>query len=167
MQVTGTIDSIRKVSKTSKAGKPFSLYYADVDGFNDPVCLGFKIPPNVSEGKNVDWDVEFEYNEYKYKGATGTVISKGSPPASKRQPTMDFPVPFTDKGQSICRQSALKAAVELHAALIASGAMLWDVTKMEGLTNSVIDMAYDLTDFSTGQREVKISEGTIPNKAED
>lgn len=162
MNVTGTIDNIWSKSKMSKAGKPFNIFYCLVNG--ETVSLGFKPEANgkpVSEGEYVDWTLEKKFGEWQV--ASGAALSKAPAPApaapakssggGKKWGGGSFPVSPTDSQVSIIRQSSLNRAVEVMGQLLGNG--LLKCKNKDEYESHLFQLAYEFTDFGTGQREIK------------
>lgn len=146
-QIQGVIDRIWTKQKPSpKTGKTMTLYYCMVDGAE--YALGFRT--FLKEGQYVTLDVEPKFGEMQAKVAGApqpsvAVVPQRTPPP----PKVDFPVPNGDKGVSICRQSSLNRAIETVAL---QGTKF---KSREDLVAEILEIAYEYTDFVTGQREVK------------
>lgn len=165
MNITGTIDSIWSKTKTSKAGKPFNVWYCSVDG--ESINLGFKAEISgrpVSEGEYLDVTVEKKYGEWQVQsGSVGgtppaTPAPKAAPPAKSggggwKKGGGTFPVSPTDSQVSIIRQSSLNRAVDVMGQLLSNGVV--KVKNEEEYREKLFELAYDFTDFGTGQREIK------------
>lgn len=159
-QVTGRVDSIYSKTVATKFGDK-NVYYANING--QDINIGFK--KSVEEGQNVTLDVEQKYGELQMVRGSGpkqAAVGQASTPA-KNMPaakqTQEFPVPTNSRSTSICRQSGLNRAVEVSIALLNAGEFHdgdgnLDQSEFE---NRVFELAYKFTDFSTGQREVKMA----------
>lgn len=155
-QIAGVIDSIYTKEVTTKFG-PKNVYHATINGHD--VNLGFNT--KLSQGENVVLNVEHKYGGYQLlEGApsgTPTPVqpagSGGPTVAAPRPGKAAFPVDINANGTSICRQSSLNRAVEAVSALMKDGIIILK-TEQEYL-DKVFEIAYQFTDFSTGQREVK------------
>lgn len=154
MQVKGTVDSVYSKTKSTRAGDK-TIFYADVDGTE--INMGFK--PTMEEGEYVNVEVAEKFGELQIVGkgggkapakpsSTGS-FSKG--PAKSRGGA--FPIEPTDSQVSIIRQSSLNRAVETIRDQINAGVLV--VNTAEEYEAEVIRLAYEYTDFATGQREVK------------
>lgn len=159
-QVAGTIESIyTKTVKTSRGDA--QVYHAMIDG-ND-VNLGFK--HNYSVGETVNLPVEHKYGGYQLvqggapvpsTGAVGNAASSGtsaSNRASAPRTGPAFPVATNTKDISIIRQSSLNRAVEVVDNMVALG--LFTAQNEQEYLDKIFEVAYQFTDFGSGQREVK------------
>jgi len=157
-QISGVIDSIYTKEVNTKRG-PANVYHATINGHD--VNLGFQT--KLSQGENVVLNVENKYGGYQLiqgdptgpttqvsaantSGNNGGVQSR---PAAKQA----FPVDIDTTGTSICRQSSLRRAVESVAVMIEAGILSFR-TEQDYL-DKIFEVAYQYTDFTTGQREVK------------
>ncbi len=172
--IEGVVQSLWTKQKTSKAGNPFTLHYANVDGTE--VCLGFRNEENIEKGESVSLNVEEKFGELQVvsgksthgsSGAVNTTIPKSGDQSAKlgrdsRGYQSAFPVPKNTKDISICRQSSLNRAIELVQAFPSSFLGKDDdyeyLPSSEEITEAVISLAYEFTDFVTGHREEKAAE---------
>lgn len=160
-QIAGTIDSIYTkditIKRGPRAGNTSPVYHATINGHD--VNLGFQT--TLVEGQSVVLDVENKYGGYQLiqqgKGnvsnsgtvgnATGSAVPKS--PSTRAA----FPIPNNTKDTSIIRQSSLNRAVEVVTLMVDHG--LFNPKKEEELINKIYEVAYQFTDFGSGQREVK------------
>jgi hypothetical protein len=157
-QISGVIDSIYTKEVNTKRG-PANVYHATINGHD--VNLGFQT--KLSQGENVVLNVENKYGGYQLiqgdpTGPTTQVSAanaSGNNGAVQPRPAAKqaFPVDINANGTSICRQSSLNRAVESVVAMMKDGILMLK-TEQEYL-DKVFEIAYQFTDFSTGQREVK------------
>ena len=178
MQIKGTIDSIYtkqiNIKNGPRAGSTASVYHALIEGHD--VNMGFKCP--YAEGETVVMNVEEKYGELsltrgnKPNGDTSspsapssaTKSVSGSGVAQQRSGNQ-FPVEPTNHATSICRQNALNRATDIMESMSIHSCVTDLTEEMEYDTyrdwyvNEVLKIAYKLTDFNTGQREMKIISG--------
>lgn len=161
--VAGVIDNIYTKEVTTKFG-PKPVYIAQVGG--QEVNLGFKTP--LAMGETVSLNVEHKYGSLQLvqgpvtgtapqsntNGATGPSATAAGVPVTGPAPIkVEFPVEINTRGTSIIRQNSMG-----HARSIVDGMCLNGVFTPKSETEyleKVIEIAYAVTDFSTGQREVK------------
>jgi hypothetical protein len=160
MQVKGTVDVVWSETKSTRAGDK-TIHYGQVDD-GTVVNLGFK--PVWEEGEYVNVQVAEKFGELqidrsgkgsKPKSATGS-SAKPAPAPSKggfSKSVGKFPIEPTDSQVSIIRQSSLNRAVEVVRDLVSAG--LLTPTNNDEYEAEVVRLAYEFTDFATGQREVK------------
>jgi hypothetical protein len=169
--IDNVISSIDFETKTSRAsGKPFKIWSVTLDngtvlkmGFNKPVYeVGQRIMGTATTNKF--GDVEFNPGGVAPKGAT-TATAARSVSAPAASGGRSFPVGKTSPEMSIIRQNSLTNANATMRALLtdrsveamgftdADGALDMDAVKAW-----VLDLAYHYTEFSSGQREVKMVE---------
>lgn len=151
--VKGQISAIRTKEVTTKFG-PKAVYIAVID--NQEINLGFK--HNFSEGEVVSIEVEHKYGSLQYIGPAQAGAVATPPQATPQGSNAGasnaaFPVKTGANGTSICRQSSLKAALEMVVLLRDEGCLKG--FNEEQLRAKTIAIAYEFTDFATGQREVK------------
>ena len=166
--ISGTIDSIyTKIITTKYGDKP--VYHAMVNGHD--VNLGFKTAHH--EGEVVQLPVEVKYGGYQLiqgpKPTTnGAVQAQVQPMASAPSPNVQskpaFPIPNNTKDTSIIRQSSLNRAVETISQMIDHG--VFTPKTEQDFMDKVFEIAYQYTDFGTGQREVKHAEAMAGYKDE-
>lgn len=116
--VSGTVTAVKSRQGTSKAGKPFTIHIATINGTD--IEVGFKQPFKI--GDTATLDVEYAYKSYRMtslpanssnppipNSASGTTFVGSPVPTSS-----DFPIRSTDGRQTaIIRQNALTNAVAL------------------------------------------------------
>lgn len=177
-EVIGVIDSIYTKSipiKTgARAGQDGTVYHAMING--EDINLGFKNA--YSQGQQVSLNVERKpwgltlvngITPLSGSSATNTQTNSSAVPAqaraTPRTSSPAFPVQPDTNGTSICRQSSLNRAVETIGQLIA--AKVFAPKTEEEYLNKVWDIAYQYTDFVTGQREVKQAAAMMAYGAEE
>lgn len=151
------ISNIDSETKTSKAGRPFTIWYAELDdgtrlkfGFNKPkYAVGQRIVGVATPNKFGDL-------EFSETGAAPPAPSGGSRPAATGGGGRTFPVSLTSPEMSIIRQNALtnaNAALD-HFITHCTGEYEAPETPEE-YGEAVIELAYKFAEFSSGQREAK------------
>ena len=135
-----------------------AVHYANVDG--KEINLGFKT--DHSEGEYVTLQVEHKFGELQVARPGAKPASSGPASAGKAAPSTGgyakggtFPIDATNGQVSIIRQSSLNRAVEATNALME--ARVVEFTTTEDYMTHVWELAYQFTDFGTGQREVKLA----------
>ena len=136
-QVNGVVDNSFNKQKTSKAGKPFTIHYIEVDGVT--ISTGFK--QEHSNGEMINIAVEEKYKEWqKVPNRSGDGLPPiGSAPApvvrgnfgggGKAAPSRTFPVDPHDGQMSIIRQNSMNRAVEIMAQWSDMGMLKEDMTE--------------------------------------
>ena len=158
MKVNGTVTNTYSKTKSTRVGDK-TIHYIEVDDGNT-VNVGFKQTFEVGEVVNLD--VAEKYGELQIarggaKGGGGSVKPTWKPSTSSSAPPRArgaFPIDPTDNQTSIVRQSSLNRAVDT-ATIMQQHGMFADDISQEELVDIILEMAYQYTDFSTGQREVK------------
>jgi len=153
MNVSGAVVNLSsKTRQSKKTGRDFQIHYINVEGFPDPINIGFQ--QKYSVGDSVNLDLEKAYGEWKAGGAPGTGgnTTQSAAPAPKaggfKSNSAPFPVPVDHPENRIMRQNALSHAA---AVVAARGA---DASNDE-LANDIIDIAAKLVKWSTGQAEAE------------
>jgi hypothetical protein len=162
--VDNLIQSIDSESKTSKAGKPFKIWRAELDD-GRVIKFGFNKPKYTVGQRIVGSAVPNRFGDLEFVegGGEAPSASTGSrPSAPAPAPTgRTFPVPPTSPETSIIRQNALTNA---NAAVAHYFETVWQNNDSEpaelprtceDYVELVIQTAYKFTEFSSGQREVK------------
>ena len=155
MQVKGTVQNVYSKTKSTRAGDK-TIWYADIDD-GTTINMGFKAL--WEEGEYVTVNVEEKYGELQVARG-GSKMGGGSKPAPAAKSAgstykaKSFPLDATDQQVSIIRQSSLNRAVEVATLLYDKG----ELSTEEQLMNKIWELAYEFTDFGTGQREVKAAE---------
>jgi hypothetical protein len=164
--IQGNIDSIYTkavpIKRGPRAGQDGTVYHAMVNGYD--VNLGFKC--DYEEGEFVTWAVEEKFGgwqqvkggaattqEAKPATSTGSPSNSGPPVVTGKAPT-EFPVPKNTKGISICRQNSGGHAATIVAAMIKAGM----IDNETDATETFLRIAYEITDFATGQREAAMAD---------
>jgi hypothetical protein len=152
-QIAGVIDSIYTKTVKTKRGDG-QVYHAMVNGHD--VNLGFKC--DYVEGEAVTLEVEHKYGGYQLingrKGSVagasnGTGTTSPNPATPRRAAPAEFPVPKNTKGITIARQNSGGHAATIVAAMIETG----QITTVDDAADAFMTLAYQITDFATGQRE--------------
>jgi hypothetical protein len=152
MNITGKVVGLGKAGLMSKAGKPFTVHSVTLDN-GQQFEVGFKQPFSV--GQDVNVEAEMKYGKLTMTGPGGSSPQSNSTQSGgSSSGALAFPIPLTSKEQSICRQSALKAAIDVVNGMGARKISLPEAPDL--LAEFIIEMAYKFTDFSTGNREVKM-----------
>ena len=163
--INGCVVGVNSERRTAKAtGKPFTVHSVSLDT-GETLEVGFKQPYVV--GQRVVGTAEMKYGKLALVSSGGGSVPMaaggGSPPTASAPAA--FPTPLNSKEMSICRQSALKAAVDVFN--VVGGATtrnLFDDKVLDEVAEQVIKLAYKFTDFSTGHREVKMVKDSVDSK---
>lgn len=166
MQVKGNVVNTFSKTKNTRSGKMVTIHYAEIDD-GTTINVGFK--PMWEPGEYITVNVEEKYGELQI--AKGGAPTTGSPTTSTTNPPKSggtyvpkkFPLEATDQQVSIIRQSSLNRAVETTRDMVAAGIIT--PKNMEAYIETIMTLAYDYTDFGTGQREVKEAEERAVKKA--
>lgn len=163
-QIQGTIESLYTkditIKRGARAGSTSPVYHAVINGHD--VNLGFQT--SLVEGQSVVLDVETKFGGYHLvepgKGnvpsANGVAAASPSVASKNIKSTTSapaFPLGTNTKDISIIRQSSLNRAVEVVTLMINAGLYVPD--HADSLMEKVFQVAYQFTDFGSGQREVK------------
>lgn len=155
--VSGVIDSIYTKEVNTKFGSK-DVYHAMINGVD--INLGFKCA--YSEGESVSLNVEQKYGSLQLVPGNGSgqpaspaVSGQASKvpqaaPAPKQQAYTEFPVPKNTKGITIARQNSGGHAARIVGCLIDNGT----IKSKDEAIEAFMDVAYSITDFATGHREV-------------
>jgi hypothetical protein len=152
---------IPKAGKGAYLGKTFyTAQVQDPSIGNLKVDFGAQNPPPMGAVLSCEVEDLATYGSHKLiRGSlipsSGGVASSGSPVAMGR---VDFPVPETDKGQSIIRQNSLGHAVELVARFPAAFFTEGEKLTADHLVKRVIEVAFTLSEFSSGKLELDVQE---------
>jgi hypothetical protein len=169
MHITGKVSNIETKSVTFRkgpqAGRTGVAYTLVVDG--KQISAGFKKPVygvgDIFSGEISDapdkWGV---FQMVRTPGFVSVVAPALTPsettPVSRPTYTPSpsyagkaFPIPKSDHATSICRQSALKAAVDYHVAMVNNGFL----TQSEMTPEAILTVASDFAKWTTGQAEVE------------
>lgn len=156
--VKGKIVDFSSETKTSKAGKPYTVHTAVFDEFG-PVSLGFTKPETLPFGKNdvVAVEVEKKFGEWQFQRQVSIdeEATMSTPPAkapysgggggSKFVPKV-FPVPADHGDMAIIHQNSLTNAIKFY-----------ELTGKTPDVAGVIDLAYEFADFSSGAHLAKLA----------
>lgn len=158
MKITGNVVNVYSKTITRPGKRSFNVHYVELDT-GKSVNVGFKQPFIV--GQAISVDAEMAYGELKMGAVAttggGEVTPIGSAPSSGGGKSYSsgrndkFPVPTTHGDFSIIRQNALTNAVNT-VMNSSEGIVATDET-----VERIIAIAYKFADFSSGQREVKLS----------
>ena len=169
MEVKGTVENVYSKTKSTRAGDKV-IWYADIDD-GTTVNTGFK--SLWEEGEYITAQVEERYGELQVvRGGKGKATPSGRPtPAAKggsksttgSYTAKKFPLESTDQQVSIIRQSSLNRAVETTRDMVAAG--MFKPKNEEAYLEKIWELAYEYTDFGTGQREVKAAEHQAAKRA--
>ena len=153
MQVKGVIDSIYTKSVNTKRG-PAPVYHATIDG--QDINLGFKTTHH--EGEYVELEVETKFGSLQMiqpsKGGPSAAPTT-SPPSgvTSMGRATAFPVDIQSKDMSIIRQNSLTHSREIVNNMITCKVIV--IKTEEEYLSKILEIAYLLTDFSSGHRETK------------
>lgn len=114
---TGVVSNIKANKGTSKAGKPYTIYVAEIDG--EDFSCGFTKPTfNTGDTITFDWEKKFGKNEIV--AGTASKSAGGAPAPTGQRSTgysgasgKVFPVPANHGDRSIIRQNAVTNAREI------------------------------------------------------
>jgi hypothetical protein len=169
--IQGNIDSIYTkavpIKRGPRAGQDGTVYHAMVNGYD--VNLGFKC--DFEEGELVTWNVEEKFGGWQLvKGGAPQAAASNSEPSTASKPNTgpittgtaptEFPVPKNTKGISICRQNSGGHAAVIVAALIKQGV----IKDQAEAAQAFLELAYEITDFATGQREAAMADAKAAYK---
>jgi len=155
--VVGVIDSIYTKDVTTKFGTK-EVYHAMING--QDINLGFKCAYVV--GESVTLPVEHKYGSLQLiQGGNGAAPAatgiKAAPVQAQatapQQAATEFPVAQGTRGITIARQNSGGHAATIVAALIAQG----KITTPEAALDEFMELAYEIADFATGHREIKMA----------
>jgi hypothetical protein len=172
MHITGKVSNIETKSVTFRkgpqAGRTGVAYTLVVDG--KQISAGFKKPTygvgDIFSGEISDspdrWGVFQMVRTPGYPVPPAAIMPiSATPEATVSRPTYTpsspsyagkaFPIPKSDHATSICRQSALKAAVDYHVAMVNNGFL----TQSEMTPEAILTVASDFAKWTTGQAEVE------------
>lgn len=158
MNVNGNVAQITSRMVNTRFGeKP--VYQMEVDG--NWIDLGFG-KPKYTEGEHVNLEVtKNKYGKFEIVGGAAPNGAAASKPAHKTNNTREsagFPVPTNNYQTGIIRQNALTNAVNCLNHLDISH------ESKEELIETIIDIAYEFADFSSGQREIKRAKQLMGDK---
>ena len=151
-------------TKTSKAGKPYTVHNVVLEEFG-PVSLGFTKPETLAFAKNdmVAMEVEKKFGQWQYTRQVGidSEATVSTPPAAapkapwggggggKFTPKV-FPVPADHGDMAIIHQNSLTNALKFME-------LRSNVTGEGTTEDEVIKLAYQFADFSSGAHLAKLS----------
>ncbi len=168
-QVKGVVDNCHTKTKTSKAGRNFTIHYITVDGVE--ISTGFK--QEHSEGEAINIGVEKKFNEWQKASNAGDGLPP-LPSGGSQEPTPirrgsfsgnrgTFPVETTDGQMSIIRQSSMNRAVEIMQQLLHHG--IFEAETEEQYMHKLMEIALIVTDFGSGQDIMQLKAAQNANKA--
>lgn len=158
MNITGKVVGLGKAGLMSKVGRPFTVHSVTLDN-GQQFEVGFKQPFSVGQDVNVEAEMKYGKLTMTGVGGSGGSSNQSNPTQSggaSNSGALAFPIPLTSKEQSICRQSSLKAAIELCTGDGSNGVDLADPKETDEVAEAIIALAYKFTDFVTGNREAKM-----------
>lgn len=157
---SGKVVKLERDAKVSaRTGKPYSVHSVVLDT-GDTIEVGFKQPYRV--GADFNSEVEFGFGKWKELKA----LPPGSAPAATTRTAevqaapMQFPIPKSSKETAIIRQNALTNAVNATNTLINAGCVDKPASAEE-YTDGVLTLAYKFAEFSSGQREIRMSKELV------
>lgn len=155
---SGKVNDVRVDVKSPPGKRPFKVYTV-VLSTGEEVEIGYK--PTYKVGDNFHSEVEFKYGKYKEVkplGASGATAGVASS-APSGVASMAFPIPKASKETAIIRQNALTNAVN---AVI----NYTDGTprgSFDEYIDTIISTAYKFAEFSSGQREIRLTKELVDN----
>jgi hypothetical protein len=147
-------------SKTSKAGKPYTVHTCVLEVFG-PVSLGFTKPETLAFGKNdmVAMEVDKKFGEWQYQRTVdlGEEATLSTPPAAAPKAAWGgggggkfvpkvFPVPADHGDMAIIHQNSLTNALKFY-----------ELSDHVPTSEEVIKQAYVFADFSSGAHLAKLA----------
>lgn len=156
----GVVTSIIADKRTSKAGKPFTMYVIEVDG--RPYEFGFKKPEGVNRGDNIQFDAEKKFGrDAIVEGSLSKAPSGAASVAPKTGGGYSrgggvFPIPANDGQRSIIRQNAVTNAREVVASY--GGAI--EGESLEEYMSRIIGIAQLIEQYTTGDLDTIAEEFT-------
>lgn len=155
--VSGAITNINKEMKTSKAGKPFSVFSVEVNG--TWYEAGFKAPGNV--GDFITFDSTLAYGKNKIVDGTLSKAGTGGAKPYAAAPTASvpknsggktFPIAKDSPDRSIIRQNAVNRAVEVLTATGLLHGMVSDTPESKDVVaGHVIGLAQRFEAYYSGE----------------
>jgi len=150
------VNILRDAKVSTKTGKPYTVHSVVLDS-GDTIEVGFKQP--YKTGASFNSEVEFAYGKWKEVRPLGSA----SPPSSSTSgqdatpspAPMQFPIPKSSKELAIIRQNALTNA--MNAVNNYDGGDRNALEKLDEYAERVINVAYKFAEFSSGQREIRLS----------
>lgn len=170
MSFKGKVTDISAESKMSKAGKPYSIWWTTLDD-GTKANTGFKRPA-YNVGDTIAFEAGVKYGKLEVDESTLVIGGGEAKPASssdtKGKPATSggygkpFPLPKNHGDMCIIRQNALtnaNTAVGHYFELHEKQEVLPEApSTLEEYVEMVISTAYKFSEFSSGQREVKMVE---------
>jgi hypothetical protein len=175
--ISGVIDSIYtkevQIKNGPRAGQTSTVYHAMIQGHD--VNLGFKC--DYQEGESVTLTVEEKYGGYQVVKGNGNANAPSVPNAASQagpaQPAAPlgpkpaaFPTPKNTKDISIIRQNSMTHATRIVDDMIIHGVVKAPKTEGE-YVEKVIEVAYQVFDFSSGWREQKMADAQAAYQGEE
>jgi len=161
--IVGTVANVRQKVVTNKVTKKqYTLFIYEVD--DTIINGGFNQKYNVGDSFNEECTMS-KFNELTMPKHTpqGKFVNTSKydsvPTTSSGPPARSFPVNKLSPEMAIIRQSALKAAVDVYGSMIPPDADDGEEIDVDAHAEKIIQLAYKFADFSSGQREVKITTG--------
>ena len=162
-KVTGVVDNSYSKDKVSKAGKPFKVWYFDVDGVT--VSTGFNKKYDV--GEMVDCMVAVKYGEWQWQAeGGGPNLPAATPQVPGKAPAGggfkkgggrnmgSFPIDPKDGQISIIRQSSMDRAVDIVSQLMMEE--LFKPATEEEYMKKLFEIALEVTDYASGNDITKL-----------
>lgn len=152
------VNTTRDAKVSPRTGKPYTVHGVELDS-GEQIEIGFKQAYKVGDSFNSE--VEFAYGKWKEKralgsapiGATTVLKEVHTPPTA-----MAFPIPKANKETAIIRQNALTNAVKACDDYAEhTGKLL----PLDEFIEQVISVAYKFAEFSSGQREIRMSKELV------
>ncbi len=154
---SGKIIDLLVEVKNPPGKRPFKVHTVKLDN-GEQIEVGYKQPYTV--GQMFNSEVEFKYGKYKevkpLAGAPSTSSATSTPVAAT---PMAFPIPKANKETAIIRQNALTNAVNAVNQMQSLG--LTSHKTADEIANEVISLAYKFAEFSSGQREVRLTKELV------
>lgn len=158
-KIQGTIKSTSTktitVKNGARAGSDATVHYINIDGYN--VNVGFNNP--YTEGERVTLNVEHKFGEWKVSKAPHT--AEGWPAvtpstgSSKGGAKESFPTDKTSHTMSIIRQNSMGHAAKIVGDWFQTREYAPEKVTLGEYYEMVLDVAYRITDFSSGHLELK------------
>jgi hypothetical protein len=161
-QVTGKVVGCPtrtiQVKRGPRAGKDATVHSIEVDTPNGliEVNVGFRQPYEVGESVNLSCDrTQFGLEVSKSQAGPAAPAAKAS--VQHVQPArVGFPVGKDTKDISIIRQNSMTHASRIVDDMVRGG-IIGKPQSEEEYIEKVFDVAYQITEFSSGHREVKMA----------
>jgi len=154
IEVNGEVTETRHEDKVSRAGKPFKIYYATVDGVE--INTGYNAK---KVGEKVNAVLRKNYGQWQID-ATAKPTGKSTATTAKGAGSMGktFPLEITHADNTIVRQNALAHATKIVTTVETAFDGILDETREDAInrmTQEVQRVADELWVYSTGQSLVK------------